>query len=83
MPRRRGVLLMAYGTPESLDDVEMYYRDIRGGATPSPLAVASLTERYRGLGAKPRCWKSPSESPNVSKRDSTSRASMRGVCSRG
>ena len=43
---------MAYGTPESLDDVEMYYRDIRGGATPSPQAVASLTERYRRVGGK-------------------------------
>ena len=43
---------MAYGTPESLSDVEPYYRDIRGGRDPSPEAVAELTERYRAVGGK-------------------------------
>ncbi|MGH2757275.1 MAG: ferrochelatase, partial [Actinomycetota bacterium] len=28
---RKGILVMAYGTPGSLDDVEPYYTDIRGG----------------------------------------------------
>ena len=41
---------MAYGTPESLSDIEPYYRDILGGRTPSPEAVANLTERYRAVG---------------------------------
>ena len=52
MSTRQGVLLMAYGTPRSLDEVEPYYRDIRGGQTPSPEAVAALTERYRSVGGK-------------------------------
>ena len=43
---------MAYGTPRDLDEVEPYYRDIRGGRTPSPEAVAELTERYRMVGGK-------------------------------
>ena len=49
---RRGVLLMAYGTPRNLDEVEPYYRDIRGGRTPSPEAVAELRERYRRVGGQ-------------------------------
>lgn len=48
----KGVLLMAYGTPEHLSDVEPYYRDILGGRTPSPEAVANLTERYRAVGGR-------------------------------
>ena len=52
MAARKGVLLMAYGTPGSLDEVEPYYRDIRGGQTPSPEAVADLTKRYRRVGGK-------------------------------
>ncbi len=52
MTKRKGVLLMAYGTPGNLDEVEPYYRDIRGGQTPPPEAVADLTERYRRVGGK-------------------------------
>ncbi len=52
MSKLKGVLLMAYGTPRDLDEVEPYYRDIRGGRTPSPEAVAELTERYRMVGGK-------------------------------
>ncbi len=48
----KAVLLMAYGTPEHLSDVEPYYRDILGGREPSPEAVATLTERYRAVGGK-------------------------------
>ena len=43
---------MAYGTPRNLDEVEPYYRDIRGGHTPSPEAVNELRERYRMVGGK-------------------------------
>ena len=50
MPGTIGVLLMAYGTPERLSDVEPYFRNIRGGQPPSPEAVAELTERYRAVG---------------------------------
>ncbi len=48
----KGVLLMAYGTPEHLSDVEPYYRDILSGREPSPEAVATLTERYRAVGGR-------------------------------
>jgi ferrochelatase len=44
------VLLMAYGSPRSLDEVEPYLRDIRGGRAVSAESVAELTERYRRAG---------------------------------
>lgn len=44
------VLLMAYGTPSTLDDVEEYFTHIRGGRTPSPESVANLRERYERVG---------------------------------
>ncbi|HET9496277.1 MAG TPA: ferrochelatase [Chloroflexia bacterium] len=47
-----GVLLMAYGTPETPDQVEPYFTHIRGGRTPSPEAVAHLKERYARVGGK-------------------------------
>ena len=50
MSGSKGVLLMAYGTPENLSDVEPYYRDILGGREPGPEAVATLVERYRAVG---------------------------------
>ncbi len=53
MTERRGVLVMAYGTPRGLDDVERYYTDIRGGRRPSPEALEELTERYRAIGGSP------------------------------
>ena len=47
-----GVFLLAYGTPESLDDVEPYFTHIRGGRKPSSEAVANLRERYRLVGGR-------------------------------
>lgn len=47
-----GVLVMAYGTPETLDDVEAYYTHIRGGRPPTPEALADLRARYRSLGGR-------------------------------
>lgn len=44
------VLLMAYGTPATLDDVGPYFTHIRGGRTPSPEAIAHLRERYERVG---------------------------------
>lgn len=46
------VLLMAYGSPNGLDEVEAYYTDIRGGRTPSPEAVAELRQRYARIGGR-------------------------------
>ena len=50
MTGQTAVLLMAYGSPDQLEDVEAYFTDIRGGRRPSPAAVAELTERYRQVG---------------------------------
>jgi ferrochelatase len=44
------VVLMAYGSPERLDDVPAYYADIRGGRPIAPENLADLVERYRRLG---------------------------------
>lgn len=46
----KGVLLLAYGTPRSLDEVEEYYTNIRGGRRPSDAEVANLVERYKTIG---------------------------------
>jgi len=43
---------MAYGTPRSLDDVEAYYTDIRGGRAPTPELIEELTGRYRAIGGR-------------------------------
>ncbi len=47
-----GILLMAYGSPATLDDVEAYYTHIRGGRPPAPEAVQELKERYRRIGGR-------------------------------
>ena len=46
------VLVMAYGTPASLDEIEPYYTDIRGGRAPSEEHLAELTGRYRAIGGR-------------------------------
>jgi ferrochelatase len=44
------VVLMAYGSPDRIDDVPAYYADIRGGRPISPEHLAGLIDRYRRLG---------------------------------
>ncbi len=44
------VLLMAYGSPNRLEEVEAYFTDIRGGRKPSLEAIEELTGRYRRVG---------------------------------
>jgi protoporphyrin/coproporphyrin ferrochelatase len=46
----QAVVLMAYGSPDRIEDVPAYYADIRGGRPVSPERLADLTERYRELG---------------------------------
>lgn len=50
MRERDAVLLMAYGTPESIGDVAEYFTHIRGGRRPSDEAIADLERRYRIVG---------------------------------
>lgn len=45
-----GVVVMAYGTPGSLDEVEAYYTHIRRGRAPEPHLLAELVGRYEALG---------------------------------
>ncbi|MGH0591559.1 MULTISPECIES: ferrochelatase [Bacillus] len=48
--KKIGLLVMAYGTPESLDDVEAYYTHIRHGRKPSEEALQDLIGRYKAIG---------------------------------
>lgn len=43
---------MAYGSPETPDQVEAYFTHIRGGRTPSADAVAHLRHRYELVGGR-------------------------------
>ncbi len=47
------VVLMAYGSPERLEDVPAYFADIRGGRPVRQEAVDELVERYRRVGVSP------------------------------
>ena len=46
------VLVMAYGTPASPDDLEAYYTHIRRGRRPPPELLAELRERYETIGGR-------------------------------
>jgi ferrochelatase len=47
---RLGVLVMAYGTPSTPQDIEPYYTHIRRGSPPTPDQLADLAARYDALG---------------------------------
>lgn len=44
------VLIMAYGTPRTLAEVEPYYTHIRRGKPPSPEQLQDLIRRYEAIG---------------------------------
>jgi protoporphyrin/coproporphyrin ferrochelatase len=46
------VVLMAYGSPSTAEDVRPYLEDVRSGRPVSDEAVAELTERYRRIGGR-------------------------------
>jgi protoporphyrin/coproporphyrin ferrochelatase len=50
MSAKIAVLLMAYGTPNRIDEVEQYYINVRGGRMPTPEQVENLSARYRAVG---------------------------------
>jgi ferrochelatase len=52
MDEHAAVLLMAYGSPNSLDEVGEYLRQVRGGRLPTPEEVERLQERYRQVGGQ-------------------------------
>jgi protoporphyrin/coproporphyrin ferrochelatase len=49
---RSGVLLMAHGTPSSLDEMPEYLTLVRGGRTPSPELVAEMRHNYESIGGR-------------------------------
>lgn len=48
--KKLGLLVMAYGTPYTEEDILPYYTHIRGGREPSPEALQELTDAYAALG---------------------------------
>ena len=49
---QQAVLLMAYGGPNSLDDIGHYLQDIRGGRPTSPELLAEIQARYAQIGGR-------------------------------
>nr|WP_267879084.1 ferrochelatase [Paenibacillus popilliae] len=47
--RKIGVLVMSYGTPRSLEEIESYYTHIRRGNPPTGEQVKKLTDRYKAI----------------------------------
>lgn len=47
--QRTGVVLMAYGTPRSRDEILPYYTDIRRGRPPTDEQLADLVKRYEAI----------------------------------
>jgi ferrochelatase len=45
-----GLLVMAYGTPRKVEEIEPYYTDIRRGRKPSQEALDELIGRYEAIG---------------------------------
>ena len=51
MPEQKiGVLVMSYGTPESMEQIEGYYTHIRHGRPPTAEQLAELKGRYEAIG---------------------------------
>ena len=47
---KTAVLLMAYGTPRSREEILPYYTDIRRGRVPTEEQLSDLTARYEAIG---------------------------------
>lgn len=47
-----GLLVMAYGGPDNLDEVEPYLMDVRGYRATAPEIVQEVRERYREIGGR-------------------------------
>lgn len=50
---RTGVLLMTYGSPRDLEDVEAYITRVRGGRAPDAEMLAEFRRRYQAIGMSP------------------------------
>src|SRR5215216_8210860 len=47
-----GLLVMAYGGPNALDEVEPYLLDVRGYRPTAPEIIHEVRERYREIGGR-------------------------------
>ncbi len=47
-----GILIMAYGGPNNLDEVEPYLLDVRGYRPTAPAIVHEVRERYKSIGGR-------------------------------
>jgi ferrochelatase len=52
VPEIVGILFMAYGSPDSLDQMEPYLIDVREGRPPTPELVAEIRRRYASIGGR-------------------------------
>jgi ferrochelatase len=48
--KKMGLLVMAYGTPYKIEDLERYYTHIRRGRKPSTEMIEDLRNRYEAIG---------------------------------
>jgi ferrochelatase len=51
-PTKTAVLLMAHGTPASLDEMPEYLRLVRGGRPPSDELIAEMRHNYAAIGGR-------------------------------
>ncbi len=49
---KQAILLLAHGAPESLDDIEPYLLNVRGGRPLPPPMVAEIRRRYAQIGGR-------------------------------
>ena len=50
---KKAILILAYGTPSSMDDMAAYLLDVREGRVPSPELVSEMQHRYTLIGKSP------------------------------
>ena len=50
--KKTGILLMAHGTPSSMDEMPEYLRLVRGGRPASPELVAEMRHNYEAIGGR-------------------------------
>jgi ferrochelatase len=60
-----GVLLMAYGGPNSLDEIPGYLADIRAGRPTTPEVLDEISRNYRQIGGKSPLLKFTTEQVNA------------------
>jgi ferrochelatase len=52
MATTTGLLLLAYGSPDTERELECYLHDVRGGRPPSPELLAEMRHRYAAIGGR-------------------------------